>query len=171
MKSLRVLYLVPLVALFPDDASAGRRYGMAGCGMGSAVSGRGGSQVSAATTNGTFWSKYLGITSGTSNCNPDRQESALIQQEEFIYSNYNQLSKEMSQGNGSSLLVLSQLMGCGEKELPAFNSLVQQEFKDIFAAPGAIAALERLRGKMSENAELSTRCQFISLNSDVRGAQ
>ena len=45
-------------------------YGSAGCGLGSLVFKQNdGTQILAATTNGTFGSQTFGITFGTSNCN------------------------------------------------------------------------------------------------------
>ncbi|MFZ9521341.1 MAG: DUF3015 family protein [Silvanigrellaceae bacterium] len=155
------------VATVPSLASAGRRYGMAGCGMGSAVMSRQGSQMSAATTNGTFWSKYLGLTSGTSNCRPDRGDEASVEQERFMFANYEQLSKEMARGEGASLEALSHLLGCGDKQLPAFKSHSQKEYSAIFSSPGAVAALDQLKDSMLLNKDLAKDCVLVSRDSQT----
>ncbi|NBW80274.1 DUF3015 domain-containing protein [bacterium] len=161
----QVLVLSGIVlATVPSFASGNRRYGMAGCGLGSAVMGRSGSQFSAATTNGTVWSKYLGITSGTSNCRGDRGDDASVEQERFMYANYEQLSKEMARGEGSSLEALSHLLGCGESQLPVFKAHAQKQYSAIFAAPGAVAALEELKDSMQQNDVLSVGCVLVSQN-------
>ncbi len=54
-------------------AMSEKGYGMAGCGLGSLAFGddNGKIQIIAATTNGTSGTQTFGITSGTSNCNPE----------------------------------------------------------------------------------------------------
>ena len=69
-----ILSLTVLVAFGPKDAEAqgkksfARQYGMAGCGLGSLAFEPGEGQISAATTNGTFYNQFFGISSGTLNC-------------------------------------------------------------------------------------------------------
>lgn len=153
---------IAMLALTPAFAFAGRKYGTAGCGLGSAVMGKNGSQVSAATTNGTFWSKYLGITFATSNCVQDRTDTAQLEQEFFMMENYNLLSKEIAQGNGSSLDGLAQLLGCEQDKLTSFKVFAQHEHQKVFAAPGAVAALETLKDSMRSNSELAKSCKYVA---------
>ena len=89
----------------------GRNYGKAGCGWGSQLMGKDGSQVFAATTNASGYNQFIGITMGTSNCAPDGASVAVMRQESFVTSNYANLSKEMAQGQGEALEGLAQVLG------------------------------------------------------------
>ena len=115
----------------PTMAHAQRKYGMAGCGLGSVVMGPKGSQISAYTTNGTSGSQLYGITTGTSNCQPDRRGAMSEAQESFMFSNYATLSKEMAQGSGTTLAGLAHVLGCGETDQAAFNKVAQTEEVDF----------------------------------------
>lgn len=161
-----------LLALTPTFAMASRKYGMAGCGLGSIVMGPNGSQLSAATTNNSIGGTQLfGITSGTSNCTPDKGGRASIEQEMFMMDNYAVLSKEMAQGSGTTLAGLAQLLGCGQNDVSAFNAHAQQEHRKIFSAPGAVAALETLKSTLQENTTLAQNCKFAALNNAEESAQ
>ncbi|MEN9529965.1 MAG: hypothetical protein RI932_1838, partial [Pseudomonadota bacterium] len=114
--------------VLPTVAQAQRKYGMAGCGLGSIVMGAKGSQISAATTNGTGV-QTLGISSGTSNCNPDSKTAVSEAQETYMFNNYASLSKETAQGSGSTLAGLATVLGCGEAQQAEFNKFVQEEHR------------------------------------------
>lgn len=150
------------ITAVPSFALANRRYGMAGCGLGSVVMGRSGSQVSAATTNNTFNSQMFGITTGTSNCVPDRKRSADVQQENFMFNNYATLSREMAQGNGTTLAGLAEVLGCSSETKAEFNNFAQENHKQVFAAPGAIAALNTFKESLSKNETLARNCGFVA---------
>ena len=107
------------------QAWAKRNYGLAGCGLGSVVIGSNGGQISAATTNSTFYSQAFGISSGTSNCIPTQEMAVIMKQEQFLAANLNTLQKEMAQGSGETLSECARLLfdvrrlrlhsaGCGE---------------------------------------------------------
>ncbi len=163
---LLVLGSLAFIAL-SDTALAQRRYGMAGCGLGSAVMGRSGSQVSAATTNGTSYSKYLGITFATSNCLPDKYEQTKLEQDNFMLDNYSVLAKEIAQGDGPTLEGLAQLLGCEKEQMPSFKSFVQNEHQKIFAPPGALAALDTLKDTLQSNTTLAQSCKYAAIRNEV----
>jgi hypothetical protein len=168
VKKISLLLAMATVAAVaaPNMASASRKYGMAGCGLGSAVMGPKGSQVSAATTNGTAGSQLFGITTGTSNCVPDGGNANLEAQESFMFSNYAALSKEIAQGNGTTLAGLANVLGCGETDQPNFNKVAQADHRKIFAAPGAVAALETLKESISQNATLAQNCKYAAVTTE-----
>lgn len=151
--------------ILPTMAHAQRKYGMAGCGLGSVVMGPKGSQISAYTTNGTSGTQIYGITTGTSNCQPDRRGAMSEAQESFMFSNYATLSKEMAQGAGTTLAGLAQVLGCGETDLAAFNKVAQTEHRKIFSSPGAVAALETLKESIVQNESLAQNCKYASVSS------
>ena len=135
---------------------------MAGCGLGSIVMGPKDSQISAATTNATG-SQEFGITTGTSNCVPDSKGNASVEQENFMFTNYATLSKEMAQGNGTTLAGLAKVMGCGEQVQSDFFKATQSEHEKIFSSPGAVAALDTLKETIAENETLARNCSFASV--------
>lgn len=139
------------------------KYGMGGCGLGSIVMGKDGGQISAATTNGTSYSQLGGITSGTSNCepDPDGKTTITIGQEQFTGKNLVALSKEMAQGNGDTLVAFSQALGCEDSVFPEFATEMQKSYNTVFAAPGAVAVLETAKAQVSKNPVLAQSCKHI----------
>jgi hypothetical protein len=151
------------VLLSSPAAFAGRKYGMAGCGLGSAVFGTGGMQTSAATTNGSFGSQIFGITSGTSNCVPDSDTAAVLKQESFVVANYATLSKEMAQGQGSSVVGLAEVLGCNAEVVPAFGSFAQSKYEALFVAPGSMAMLDKLKVELASQSDLASACKYSQI--------
>jgi len=133
-------------------------YGMAGCGLGSIVMGPRGGQLSAATTNGTMGSQTFGITSGTSNCTPDSKTAAVMQQQQFMVTNYSTLSKEAAQGAGNTLTAWSASLGCSADVQSEFNGTIQRSHGSIFAAPGAVATLDATKETLKQNPTLASAC-------------
>lgn len=138
---------VLLVAGF-SMASSAANYGMAGCGLGSIVMGPRGSQVSAATTNITSASQFLGITTGTSNCAEDGVALRQSEVSSFAEANFESLKSEMAQGKGENLEVLASLMGC---DASAMGRSVRADYGTIFdradVTPGMM--LDRLEASAS----------------------
>lgn len=120
--------LILLVAGLALSANAAK-YGMAGCGLGSIAMGPKGSQVSAATTNGTSYSQLFGITTGTSNCGEDGVALKESEVTSFAAANFETLKSEMAQGKGENLTVLATLMGC---DAAKFGSSVRADYGSIF---------------------------------------
>lgn len=158
------LLILGFLLIFSSSAYAERRYGSAGCGLGSAVMGRGGSQTSAATTNGSFNSQLFGITFGTSNCLSDSAMKTVMQQEAFMMMNYATLTKEMAKGEGNTLAGLAETLGCETQIVPVFGQFVQQHYSDIVAAPGSIAMLDTLKETMISDFKHSNKCAYVNIN-------
>lgn len=153
--------LVVVATLVAGNALAERKYGLAGCGLGSIVMGKDGGQISAATTNGTSYSQVGGITSGTSNCEPEDGERINISQQQFIGKNLAALSKEAAQGNGETLVAFSRSLGCSQEATGEFANQMQQSYEAIFAEPGAVAVLESVKAHARKNGVLSQSCAHI----------
>ena len=117
-----------------------RKYGAAGCGLGSIVFGNSAGivQIFAATTNGTLGSQTYGITTGTSNCDETGpgQDSARI----FIDANREALAKDISRGKGETIASLASLAGCADTN--AVGMSLQKNFKAIF--PNAAVSNENV---------------------------
>jgi hypothetical protein len=121
--------LVSTAANAEKKKESGRKYGAAGCGLGSVIFGRqeGIVQVFAATTNGTSQSQMFGITSGTSNCaTGDGEETAKV----FIEGNREALAKDIARGSGETVVSLASLVGCNDAT--AVGASLQKNFSTIF---------------------------------------
>ncbi len=163
MKRIVSSFLVALL-LVPALAQANqRKYGMAGCGLGSIVMGQDGGQISAATTNSTSYSQVGGITSGTSNCEPDEggKTTITIGQEMFMSRNFVALSKEMAQGDGETLRAFAQALGCRPEVYTDVASQLQRSYGSIFSAPGAVDALETAKSEVRKNPSLAAACLHV----------
>jgi hypothetical protein len=107
-----------------------RPYGMAGCGLGSIVLGKHGSQIFAATTNGTASNQYFGISFGTSNCVDGSENQVAGQSDLFIRANRLAVQMDIARGNGESVAGLSQIMGCSDAQ--KFGKVMQKNYSEIF---------------------------------------
>ncbi len=117
-------------ALFADQ----KNYG---CGLGSiAFEGNDGliSQVSAATTNGTFGNQTFGITSGTSNCTQYSEWTSNEKVNVFVTDNMDSLAKDIAKGKGEHLDTLASLMNVSQKDKAAFNARLQKNFSRIYTS-------------------------------------
>ena len=145
--------------------AAERPYGMAGCGVGNMILGpKGGKikQFTVAYTNGVF-SQTLAISSGSSGCKPDEKTAQLMRQEHFVVSNLGTLSKDMAQGEGDSLVALSETFGCPADIQEDFNAALKSDYANVFSAPGAIAVLDQTRVALLRDPETSANCQYLVL--------
>ncbi len=128
LKSLVVVLFSSSFALAAGDA---------GCGLGSMIikSNTKLLQLFAGTTNASFGSQTLGITTGTSGCTA----SGLVQNDKqiqyFVEVNQAELTREMAQGRGEKLSTLAALNGCAtDAQVSAFNVKAQSNFKSIVPA-------------------------------------
>ena len=161
-----LLVCVSLLTLMSGtEARAERAYGMAGCGVGALILGpKGGKfkQLSAATTNGSF-SQFSAISSGSSGCKPDEKTAQMMKQEHFVVTNLGTLSKDMAQGEGESLVALSETFGCPADIQQDFNAALKSDYANVFAAPGAIAVLDQTRIALLRDPEFTANCQYLVL--------
>ncbi len=137
MKKLLIALTTLVAVTFAQD------YGMAGCGLGSVIFGADGIQTSAATTNGSSFNKYSGMSSGTSNCVED--EIAMDQQEQrhFFSANYESLKQEMAVGTGENFEVFVSLVGCQGADVQAAQKIIQDNYSEIFTT-GEVKAEQAL---------------------------
>ena len=148
-----------ILALASSTSLLAKPFGKAGCGLGSLIfkDNSKTDQVLAATTNGTFWSQWFGISSGTSNCIDSKTSSALLP---YVQTNQVALSNHAAQGAGESLVGLSALMGC--KDSAAFNRNLQQNFEDVFAVNQSAQNLtESIIRSVRSNEQLRSSCQIL----------
>lgn len=118
---------------FSGMAEAGRSN--TGCGIGTIIfEGKDGlvSQISAATTNGTFGNQTFGITSGTLECEKASALMASKQLNSFVGDNMDNLAMDISKGNGEYLSTLAVLLDVPVEERAALYSLLQANFATIY---------------------------------------
>lgn len=149
-------FLVALALAVPGRVSAAK-YGMAGCGLGSIVMGAEGGQLSAATTNATFYSQFFGITSGTSNCSD--ADAGTTDQVAFMRNNFTNVALDAAVGDGQYLAALATLLGCEEEARPALFSVSQSEHSNIFiAGEQPQETLRRMKSAAQQDAVLRSSC-------------
>jgi hypothetical protein len=137
-------------------------YGMAGCGLGSAVfqENTGISQILASTTNGTFGSQTFGISSGTSNCSSHGVAKLDKETEMFVEVNYDVLQKEISQGKGETLNSFATLMGCTDTDV--LGKGLQSNYKKLSAASNSSDFLNNVKATIQSDSTLSSTCKARS---------
>jgi hypothetical protein len=160
MRYIAALLAVAMFSVGTAYAGTGGGQNMAGCGLGALVfkdnNNTKGAQSTAATTNGTFYSQWFGITSGTSGCTGDTWW-AMKDRDVFVAVNYRNLSKELSAGEGEVAVAFAEVMGCG-KAVPDFLSFTKHNHEALFPKNGTPAQmLETLEGSMA-GTELAGAC-------------
>lgn len=158
----RILIVAGLAALLASrPAAAERKYGIAGCGLGSLVFKPSGNQSTAALLNGTGY-QTLGITTGTSNCTPSgAKASAELEQEKFFVANFATLSKEIAQGGGDAVVAFAGSLGCAQGNAGRVATQLQANYADIFAEPGAVAAFDAAKDSLRTDPEITAKCQYL----------
>jgi hypothetical protein len=137
--------LLSAVLLASSAAAFAADYGSAGCGLGSLVfKENDGTQILAATTNGTFGSQTFGITFGTSNCNAKGMVKVSMARESYIEANYKDLSRESATGKGEYVTNLASLYGYTPANSWQFAQLLQKNHTAIFAANDAKTAVNEI---------------------------
>jgi len=123
-----------------------------GCGWGELIfKGQTGlsAHSSAATTNGTTYNQWFGITSGTAGCDPNAVVSNEFQKKLFVASNIDNLSQDMAQGYGDHLDALASLLYITDQDKAGFFSLTQANLPSLMTAadqgaPEMLAALDQV---------------------------
>lgn len=141
-----------------------RKYGLAGCGLGSVLLPNG-PQVAASIVNSLFWNQVFLISSGTSNCQNDSLRQAGLDQEQYMIANYRNIARDAAQGRGESLEGLAQVLGCRPEDERSFSQFTQRNHQQIFSQPGALAALNSLKTRITTEQQLAKSCQYAGLPS------
>lgn len=118
-----------------------------GCGLGSMVfQGNDGliSQVSAATTNGTFGNQTFGITSGTSNCEQFKTFASNEKINTFVAENMDSLAKDIARGHGEYLDTFAGLIAVPASQRTALYASLQTNFSNIYTS-GSVSYIDVLR--------------------------
>lgn len=119
-----------------------RKYGAAGCGLGSMLLGDepGMVQVVAAILNNAIIPQTFGITSGTMNCEKQAIFSSNERLNKFVMNNMDSLAVDIAKGNGESLEAFVELMEVKKEERMDIYAKLQSNFSNIFSSETVQAA-------------------------------
>lgn len=112
------------------NKSFNRKYGMAGCGLGSVIMGAKGNQVSAGTTNISTYNQFFGITTGSLNCVDVKKAKAAEQVDRYLKGNTGMLAIDMVRGQGEHMNSVADILGCSDK--PRFQTVMKSSYPSIF---------------------------------------
>jgi hypothetical protein len=151
MRRVALVVTVAAIMVGPGIALAGNAG--PGCGLGKMIfKGQSGffPHTCAATTNGTSYNQLFGLTSETSECNPDSVVSNDVQKELFVASNMDHLYQEMAQGGGLHLQALADMLSISQSDQHDFCRMTQDRFSVLLNASqdGAGAMLAALDSEM-----------------------
>ena len=164
MKTNKYFFLGVLVLVMATQSYAKGyrkvRWGLAGCGVGAMFIDKNEMlpQIGVwAIAHFLINSQTSGITSGTSNCT-DKQfkDEARIEQEVYISSNFQTLSKEAAQGTGEHLDGLAEVFGCDSQRLA---KLSQENHDTLFADAEAKKVVDSFVTAIKSDSELSKSCE------------
>lgn len=147
-----------------DQSGQSAAYGMAGCGLGSVLFGetesRGG-QVLAATTNGIYGNGTFAMSSGTSNCVPEKSESTAQMKRNmqiFVEANRESLANDIAKSNGETIIAISNIMGC--KDATYLGAKLQTRYETIFASKENAAVSETMFNTVANDRYLVENCKL-----------
>jgi hypothetical protein len=149
--------------LLTASVASAQNYGMAGCGLGSALFGQQNTvlmQILAATTNGIFSNQAFGITTGTSNCVSAGVVKAEREQAAFAEVNFQDLKRNMASGGGEFLQSFSTLLGCEEAAKPIFFKMTQEKYATILPSEksGPMDLVAGVKVAIKSDARLAGAC-------------
>lgn len=164
MKKVSLLAaMVFSVAVASSAYAAG--YGAAGCGLGGMLlkENKKLHQVAAWILNGVSGNQTFAMTSGTSECGPAGLVLAESEQNVFVESNYDSLTKEMAVGEGEHLTTLAGLLGCPASNVGSFGTFAQQNFGSIIESEETTPTqmLAALKKELSSDQQFAATCQRI----------
>ncbi|HHH36845.1 MAG TPA: DUF3015 domain-containing protein [Gammaproteobacteria bacterium] len=138
----------------------------AGCGLGKMImegkSGKG-ANIAASVINDILIPRTLFMTTAATmgeamlGCDPSQTVMKERQEQEFVATNLDNLSRDMAQGGGDHLEALAAIMGIDKADRPAFYSISQSQFgkMDLAALGDAHRILASLNAAMLSHPTLS----------------
>lgn len=131
-----------------------------GCGIGTEIfKGQSGlfAHTLAATTNGSTFNQWFGLTSGTLDCNPTSVVSNDFERVNFVAANLDNLSQEMAQGGGIHVRTLASLYAIEPSDRAQFYDLTQRKMSQLLdsSKDGAQALLASLDSAMGADPVLA----------------
>lgn len=143
-------------------------YGASGCGWGTqlwkGIPGKP-ANIAASITNGLLSNQAFGMSSGTSGCkaNGPVVQNMSKEQTVFVAVNYDNLSMEMSRGQGEYLVAYAELLGCPSDRLEKFGAVTKNNYKNIFGAENQpVNVLLNTKTAIRSDSELAATCTRVN---------
>ncbi len=155
----KTLATLTAAAALAASSSAFADHG-AGCGLGQQIfagqSGLG-PHVLAATTNGTSSNQLFGLSFDSLGCQGESMITAQYQRNLYVAGNMDSIARDAAKGGGSHLHALADLMAIDAADQPAFFTLAQSRYDELFADNGNDPAvfIQRLQTAMAGQPALS----------------
>lgn len=152
-----------LIGSAVDKADQGY-YGMAGCGLGSVLFGESesrGGQILASTTNNTYSNNTFGMSSGTSNCVPDKAENTAAvkkNMELFVTTNREALANDIVKSNGETITTMASIMGCSDTKY--LSAKLQSRYETIFDSKENARVADNMYNTVSSDRYLLENCKL-----------
>lgn len=161
--SILFLSAAVVAVTMTSTAVEAKKYGMAGCGLGSLIiTNNDKTQIFAATSNGIYYNQTFGITSGTSNCTADGVVKQEKVQELFVTMNYDSLGQEMASGKGEKLESLGSLLGCSSDSLSRFGQVTKENYAKLITEDSTPASvLSAVKSEVKSDKILAKSCSQI----------
>ncbi|TGL12516.1 DUF3015 domain-containing protein [Leptospira meyeri] len=161
--SILFLSFAVVAVSMTSTAVEAKKYGMAGCGLGTYVFQKNNAeQILVATTNGIYGNQTFGITSGTSNCTADGVVKQDKVQELFVTMNYDSLGQEMASGKGEKLESLGSLLGCSNDSISRFGQVTKENYAKLITEDSTPASLlSAVKSEVKSDKILAKSCSQI----------
>ncbi len=146
------------------DKSEKSYYGMSGCGLGSVLFGetenRGG-QLLSSTTNGVYSNNTFGMSSGTSNCVPEKSaKTAEVKKNMnmFISANKEALANDIVKQDGETITALGEIVGC--KDTKYLGTKLQSRYNVIYSKNETTAVTDNMYDVIANDGYLVENCKL-----------
>lgn len=139
-------------------------FGMSGCGLGSVLFGESenrGGQILSSTTNGLYSNNTFGMSSGTSNCIPEKAAKMAELKKNmniFISANKEALANDIVKQDGDTIVALSGIVGC--KDTKYLGVKLQSRYEAIYNKNNANAVTDNMYDVIATDRYLVENCQL-----------
>ncbi len=139
-------------------------FGMSGCGLGSVLFGESenrGGQILSSTTNGLYSNNTFGMSSGTSNCTPEKMAKTAELKKNmniFISANKEALANDIVKQNGETIIALGEIVGC--KDTNYLGVKLQSRYDAIYTKNNANAVTDNMYNVIVSDRYLVENCQL-----------
>lgn len=139
-------------------------YGMSGCGLGSVLFGESenrGGQILSSTTNGIYSNNTFGMSSGTSNCVPEKSAATAELKKNmlmFISANKEALANDIVKQDGETILALGEIVGCEDTKY--LGTKLQSRYESIYAINDVNTVTENMYNVIANDNYLVENCKL-----------
>jgi hypothetical protein len=139
-------------------------YGMSGCGLGSVLFGESenrGGQILSSTTNGLYSNNTFGMSSGSSNCIPEKTAKTAELKKNmnmFISANKEALANDIVKQDGETILALGEIIGC--KDTKYLGTKLQSRYNVIYGKNDSDSVTNNMYNVISNDGYLVENCKL-----------